>query len=147
MVQDTDTVTFYHVKGIGKNFVSYFQVCDGEVNKVFVMERGDTLVQYDYSPSVSSITFDLRMERIKSDINAFETIDLKPLPSVGDTRLASEFIEIPQSKTSKHQPFNADAICNASILTIAIFAYSAFLIQTRGVWAEFFGKVANVVRS
>ena len=51
-VSDTDTVSYFRVVAIGKDYKSYFTVNHGMVTKVYVTERGDTFYNHDYYPSL-----------------------------------------------------------------------------------------------
>jgi hypothetical protein len=145
--KDTGVIQLESCSVNGKDFYSYNVISNGMVTKYYVTYRGDTFIDYDYTPTLSFNAFDLKMESIKQDINAFESIELKPLPAIGDSRPASTFIELPEPIKPVPNPNSADAICNAAVFAVAVLAYSIFIIQTRNVWAEFFGKFGKIIRA
>lgn len=148
-VVDTDTVSFYRVVAIGKDYKSYFTVNDGMVTKVYVTERGDTFYYPDYSASIKTLTFNVKLHNAKRSMEAHDTIQPATIKPLGDTRLASEFIELPQPVTV--QPIKtmtkSEVICNDVLFSFVAVALTLYVVKSYQCWVEFGKKLREVVAS
>jgi hypothetical protein len=141
---DSDTVTFYRVVAVGKDYHSYFTVNNGIVTKVYVTERGDTFLYPDYSASIKSLTFNIKLHNAKRSMEAHDTIEPVNIAPIGDTRLASEFIELPQP-ISVPVTHDHSVECTGGLIFISVLATSLYLVRSYACWIEFANKFRNIL--
>jgi hypothetical protein len=141
---DTDTVSFYRVVAVGKDYHSYFTVNHGMVTKVYVTERGDTFYYYDYSPTIESLTFNVKLHNAQRSMDAHDTIIPGTIAPIGDTRLTSEFIELPQPVTVnvKH---DHSVECTGGLIFLSILATSMYIVRSAACWNEFAVKFRTIL--
>lgn len=144
-VVDTDTVSFYRVVAIGKDYRSYFTVNDGMVTKVYVTERGDTFYYPDYSASIKTLTFNVKLHNAKRSMEAHDTITPATIKPLGDTRLTSEFIELPQSNKYEHAKADSNIICEAALIPIVAVVVGLYVIKSYQCWVEFGSKLKSIL--
>ena len=141
---DTDTVAFYRVVAVGKDYHSYFTVNNGIVTKVYVTERGDTFLYPDYNASVESLTFNVKLHNVQRSMEAHDTIQPAMVKPLGDTRLTREFIELPQ-------PVNVQVMhdhsveCTGGLIFLSILAASVYIVRSAACWNEFAVKFRNIL--
>lgn len=146
-VVDTDTVSFYRVVAIGKDYRSYFTVNDGMVTKVYVTERGDTFYYPDYSASIKTLTFNVKLHNAKRSMEAHDTIQPATIKPLGDTRLASEFIELPQPVKIVPQSVDTNLFCDAALIPIVAVVVGLYAINSFKCWVEFGSRMKAVLNS
>jgi hypothetical protein len=146
-VVDTDTVSFYRVVAIGKDYKSYFTVNHGMVTKVYVTERGDTFYNHDYYPSIGSLTFNVKLHNVKRSMEAHDTIKPCTISPIGDTRSASEFIELPQPVQSVPVKSDSSVICDAALIPIVAVVVGLYAVNSFKCWVEFGSKLKAVLNA
>jgi hypothetical protein len=143
---DSDTVTFYRVVAVGKDYHSYFTVNNGIVTKVYVTERGDTFLYPDYESSIKTLTFNVKLHNARRSMEAHDTIEPINIAPIGDTRLTSEFIEIPQPVTIP-TIHDHSAECTGGLIFVSVLAASLYLVRSYDCWVEFGKKFRQIVVS
>lgn len=100
-------------------------------------ETGDTVF-------IDGIVLPLPKE---TTVNAFDTIQPCTIKPLGDTRLASEFIELPE----KMQPVNirtkSDIICNDVLFSFVAVALTLYVVKSYQCWVEFGSRMKAVLNS
>ena len=144
-VVDTDTVSFYRVVAIGKDYRSYFTVNDGMVTKVYVTERGDTFYYPDYSASIKTLTFNVKLHNAKRSMEAHDTIQPATIQPIGDTRLSSEFIEVPQPMQYEPTKPDSNLFCNAALIPIVACVVALYAVKSYACWVEFGTKLKAII--
>jgi hypothetical protein len=142
---DTDTVSFYRVVAVGKDYHSYFTVNNGIVTKVYVTERGDTFLYPDYNASVESLTFNVKLHNVQRSMEAHDTIQPAIIKPLGDTRSAYEYLEIPDpiKEVDVHSDFNM--ICEAAIIPIMSVIIAYYFVKFYPKWIEFGSKFIRIL--
>ena len=146
-VSDTDTVSYFRVVAIGKDYKSYFTVNHGMVTKVYVTERGDTFYNYDYYPSIESLNFNVKLHNVKRSMEAHDTIRPCNIAPIGDTRSASEFIELPQPVQSVPVKSDSSVMCDAALIPIVAIVVGLYAINSFKSWFEFGSKLKAVLNA
>ena len=146
-VSDTDTVSYFRVVAIGKDYKSYFTVNHGMVTKVYVTERGDTFYNHDYYPSIESVNFNVKFHNVKRSMEAHDTIRPCNIAPIGDTRSASEFIELPQPVQSVPVKSDSSVMCDAALIPIVAIVVTLYAINSFKSWVEFGSKLKAVLNA
>ena len=146
-VSDTDTVSYFRVVAIGKDYKSYFTVNHGMVTKVYVTERGDTFYNHDYYPSIESLNFNVKLHNVKRSMEAHDTIKPCNIAPIGDTRSASEFIELPQPVQSFPTKTDSSVMCDAALIPIVAIVVGLYAINSFKSWVEFGSKLKAVLNA
>lgn len=146
-VSDTDTVSYFRVVAIGKDYKSYFTVNHGMVTKVYVTERGDTFYNHDYYPSIESLNFNVKLHNVKRSMEAHDTIRPCNIAPIGDTRSASEFIELPQTVQSFPTKIDSSVMFDAALIPIVAIVVTLYAINSFKSWVEFGSKLKAVLNA
>lgn len=100
-------------------------------------ETGDTVF-------IDGIVLPLPKE---TTVNAFDTIQPCTIAPLGDTRLASEFIELPQPVKIVPQSTDTNLICDAALIPIVAVVVGLYAINSFKCWVEFGSRMKAVLNS
>ena len=100
-------------------------------------ETGDTVF-------IDGIVLPLPKE---TTVSAFDTIQPATIKPLGDTRLASEFIEVPQPMRYEPTKPDSNLFCNAALIPIVACVVALYAVKSYACWVEFGSRMKAVINS
>lgn len=129
-----DNIRFDTVTTRKLSFVEY----GGELFRPVVHpESGDTVF-------IDGVLLPLPKE---NTVNAFDTIQPCSIAPLGDTRLASEFIEIPEKLPNIDKSADVNLICEAALIPIIAVVIALYFVKSYACWVEFGQKFRNILNA
>ena len=83
----------------------------------------------------------------ENNVNAFDTIQPCTIKPIGDTRLTSEFIELPLPINYAPAKPDSNLICEAALIPIVAVVIGLYLVRSYACWVEFGKKFRQIVVS
>jgi hypothetical protein len=80
-------------------------------------------------------------------VTAFDTIQPCNISPIGDVRLASEFIVMPEKLPNIDKSADVNLMCEAALIPIIAVIVGLYFINTYGRWVEFGKKFRQIVVS
>jgi hypothetical protein len=100
-------------------------------------ETGDTVF-------IDGIVLPLPKE---TTVNAFDTIQPCTIAPLGDTRLASEFIELPEKLQPIKLRTKSEIICNDVLFSFVAVVLALYVFKSYQCWVEFGSRMKAVLNS
>lgn len=100
-------------------------------------ETGDTVF-------IDGIVLPLPKE---TTVSAFDTIQPCTIAPPGDTRLASEFIELPEKMQPVKLMTKSEVICNDVLFSFVAVALTLYVVKSYQCWVEFGSRMKAVLNS
>lgn len=78
-------------------------------------------------------------------VTAFDTIQPCNIAPIGDVRLASEFIVMPEKLPNIDKSADVNLMCEAALIPIISVIVGLYFINTYGRWVEFFTRASRIL--
>ena len=116
--------------------------------KLSFVEYGGELFRPAVHPETGDTVFidgDLLPLPKLNTVTAFDTIQPCNIAPIGDVRLASEFIVIPEKLPNIDKSADLNLMCEAALIPIIAVIVGLYFINTYGRWVEFGSKFKRIL--